>query len=280
MPEGSHRGINTWIIYLAVPAVALKYIPSVHWSNELLLPAAMPLIVWSGSWLTFFLYAKIKPIDTATRAALTLTAGLGNTSFIGFPLVQGYYGDHALPIAVICDQSSFMIMSTLGAAMAMQASASGTAGASAFLKKLLLFPPFIAFLAAIILPRFVDLSSIDPLFDKIALTLVPMALFSVGMQLSIDGWLENITSLSIALSYKLVIAPAFFLILILALHLKGMIPTISLFEAAMAPMITAGVLAAQYQLNPKLANLVVGVGILVSFITTAIWWLVTGLILI
>ena len=236
----------------------------------------MPLVVWVGSWLTFYIYSKFKPIDTATRAALTLTAGLGNTSFLGFPLVLGYFGEHALPIAVICDQSSFIIMSTLGAAFAMHASPSGKVSSSAFIKKLLLFPPFIAFIAAIILPQLIDLRPINPLFDKIAATLVPLALFSVGMQLSFEGWREEISALVMAISYKLIIAPALILLIILTGHFHGLIADISLFEAAMAPMITAGVLAAQYQLNPKLANLVVGMGILCSFITTALWWLMTN----
>jgi predicted permease len=39
-------------------------------------------------------------------------------------------------------------------------------------------------------------------------------------------------------------------------------------------MVTAGVIAAQYNLNPRLANLVLGIGILLSFVTTGIWWLI------
>ena len=118
LPEGSHRGITVWIIYLAVPAFSLRYIPTIRWSQDLLIPALMPLVVWLGSWLVFKLYSLRWPLDPATRAALTLTAGLGNTSFLGFPLIQGYYGEHALPIAIISDQVTFVIMSTLGAMMA------------------------------------------------------------------------------------------------------------------------------------------------------------------
>ena len=272
LPEGAHRGINIWIIYLAVPAVALKYIPTIKWSCELILPALMPVIVWFGSWLTFKLYSLKWPLDPATRAALTLTAGLGNTSFLGFPLVSGYYGEQALPIAVISDQVSFIIMSTLGAATAMGASKTGNISIATLVKKVLLFPPFIASCAGLILPQFIDLSPITPLFDKLAATLIPLALFSVGMQLSLEGWREELPFLTIGIGYKLIIAPLLILIVILAFHLHGLTPQISLFEAAMAPMITAGVIATQYDLNPRVANLMIGIGILLSFITTAAWW--------
>jgi predicted permease len=274
LPAGSHRGINVWIIYLAVPAVSLKYIPTIAWSSDLLLPALMPIIVWAGSWLIFRLYSWRWPTDDATRTALTLTAGLGNTSFIGFPLILGYYGEHALPIAVISDQLSFIVMSTVGATMAMSNSNTGVISPAAVVRKLLQFPPFVAFFAALILPRFIDISPALPLFNRLAVTLVPLALFSVGMQLSFDGWREELPYLSVGLGYKLIIAPALILVIMISLHLRGIIPQISLFEAAMAPMITAGVIATQYDLNPKLANLMVGIGILLSFITTGLWWLI------
>ena len=233
----------------------------------------MPVIVWFGSWLVFKLYSLRWHLDPATRTALTLTAGLGNTSFLGFPLIQGYYGEHALPIAVISDQVTFIIMSTLGAMMAMDTADTGQISIGTVIKKLLRFPPFIAFFAALILPHFIDLSVATPLFDKLALTLVPLALFSVGMQLSLDGWREELPYLSVGLAYKLILAPALILLVMAALHLRGIIPQISLFEASMAPMVTAGVIATQYGLNPRVANLMVGVGILLSFITTALWWL-------
>ena len=60
----------------------------------------------------------------------------------------------------------------------------------------------------------------------------------------------------------------------LIIHLKGIIPQIGVFEASVAPMITAAVIADQYQLNPKLANLMVGTGIMLSFLTTGLWYLV------
>ena len=30
LPENSHRGINAWILYIALPAVSLLYIPCHH----------------------------------------------------------------------------------------------------------------------------------------------------------------------------------------------------------------------------------------------------------
>jgi hypothetical protein len=257
---------------MAIPAVALKYIPAIKWSNDLLLPAVMPLIVWTGSWLLFKLYSIKFPMSPATRTALTLTAGLGNTSFVGFPLIQAYYGEHAISIAVISDQVTFVLMATAGAIMAMNTAGSKQAGAKSVIGKLAQFPPFIAFILALILPRFFDLSPLNPFFEKIAVTLVPLALFSVGLQLNFSGWRSELKLLIPGLGYKLIVAPLIVAGFAFAFHIKGIVPQISVFEAAMAPMITAAIIADQYQLNPKLANLMVGTGILLSFVTTGLWY--------
>lgn len=103
LPHDSHKPINIWILYIALPSVALLYVPAITWTSALILPIVMPLCVWFGAWLLFKLFAKRLAIDTASQAALLLTAGLGNTSFVGFPLSQAYFGDEGLRIAVICD---------------------------------------------------------------------------------------------------------------------------------------------------------------------------------
>lgn len=47
---------------------------------------------------------------------------------------------------------------------------------------------------------------------------------------------------------------------------------VTLFEAAMAPMISAGIIAVDHRLNPPLVALMVGIGIPLSFVTLPVWW--------
>jgi predicted permease len=115
---------------------------------------------------------------------------------------------------------------------------------------------------------------LNPLLTKLAGTLVPLALFSVGLQIRISDWGSELRLLSLGLVYKLLLAPALVLGVALAFHLKGIIAQASVFEAAMAPMVTAAILAAEYRLNPRLSNLMVSVGILISIATTGLWALI------
>jgi malate permease and related proteins len=271
----AHKGINVWILYVAFPAVALHYIPAIEWKLELLLPLAMPFIVLFGAWLTLKIFSSSYTLDANTYGALLLTAGLGNTSFVGFPLTQAYWGNEGLRIAVICDQLSFIALSTFGVISAMHNAHSGNADIRKIISGLIKFPPFVSFISALFLPHIIPLTAFDSLLQKLAGTLVPLALFSAGMQIQLSEWSGEIKYLFLGLGYKLFIAPAIIFGIAAIFGIKGIIAQASIFEAAMAPSITAAIIAGQYELNPKLASLMASIGIFVSFLTTLLWWLLS-----
>ncbi|PWS27821.1 transporter [Pedobacter yonginense] len=273
LPKDAHKGINAWIIYVALPAVSFKYLPHITWTKDLLFPAFAPIGVWLLGWLFITIYSRINQISRATSGGLKLVSSLSNTSFIGFPLIIAYFSEKELAIAIICDQITFALLSTIGIVVAIRSSQQQKLSPKLVLKKVLTFPPLIGCILALILPRYVDLSALDVLFDKLAGTVGPLALFSIGLQLKFGGWFSEIKHLSIALLYKLILAPLSILVIGLLLGMNGMITKISIFEMAMPTLLTAGVVADQYNLNPKVSNLVVGIGILLSFITTGLWWL-------
>lgn len=107
---------------------------------------------------------------------------------------------------------------------------------------------------------------------------MPLALFSVGLQLQLKSWREDARLLSAALIYKLGLAPLIILLVALAFDLTDFIGKISIFEAAMAPMVTGVIIATEYNLNPKLANSILSIGIPLSLVTTFLWSLVLNLL--
>lgn len=207
LPADAHKGINAFIIYLALPAVSFKYLPYIQWSKALIFPAVGPLVVWFGAWLFVKVYSTKSKQNKLTQGGLTLTSGLSNTSFLGFPLITAYFGEKFIGIDVICDQATFTILSTLGILVAISSSKKQTLKISIILKKILRFPPFLGCVSALVIPRSVDISPIGPLVTKLAACVGPLALFSIGVQLKFTGWKTQIKSLSAALFYKLMIAP-------------------------------------------------------------------------
>ncbi|MBW7887304.1 MAG: AEC family transporter [Bacteroidetes bacterium] len=272
LPADAHKGINIWILYIALPATALFYIPQITWNHEYFLPILMPFVVWIGAWIFLKIISQFISINAETFAALLLTSGLGNTSFVGFPLTQAYFGSDGLRVAVVCDQLSFITLSTFGVITAMHAAHKGTIQVTMLLKKIISFPPVLAFIAALLLPLKIDLSPLNPLFEKLAATLIPLALFSVGLQIRFAELKNEKKFLLQGLIYKLFIAPIIIFGIAYAAQLKGITAQTAVFESGMAPMVTSAILAGEYQLNPRLATLMVSIGIVVSLATTFVWW--------
>lgn len=280
LAKDAHKGINAWIINIALPAVSFKYLPHIEWRKELLLPALAPVLIWLCGWTFITLYARTqRRMSRATRGGLKLVAGLSNTSFVGFPLITAYFGEDPLSIAIISDQVTFLLLSTVGIVIAIRSSQKQKLSPSMVTNRLLRFPPLICCVLALILPHFINLDPLNPLFDKLAATVGPLALFSIGLQLKFSGWQSEWKHILVTLSYKLILAPALVLTLMLCLGAKGIIPQISVFEMAMPTLLTAGIIADQYNLNPKLSNLVVGIGIILSFCTSAVWYFVLQFLL-
>ncbi|MBC7419069.1 MAG: AEC family transporter [Pedobacter sp.] len=274
LPIDSHKGINAWIIYIALPALSFKYLPHIIWTKHLIFPALAPILVWLFAWLLITVYGRYNKLNKATTGGLKLVSGLSNTSFIGFPLIMAYFSEKELAIAIICDQITFAILASFGVLVAIRSSQKQRISIVALVKKALSFPPLIACLLSLTLPHFIDISFLDPLFDKLSITVGPLALFSIGLQLTFGGWFSQLKHIRIALFYKLILAPALIFLIAIFLQLNGIISKITIFEMAMPSQLTSAVIVEQYNLNPKLSNMVVGIGIVLGFVTTGIWWVV------
>ncbi|MEL0027587.1 MAG: AEC family transporter, partial [Perlucidibaca sp.] len=55
------------------------------------------------------------------------------------------------------------------------------------------------------------------------------------------------------------------------LGMHGLLLSIAVLQTAMAPMISAAILADQHGLEPDLANAILGTGILLSLLTVPLW---------
>ncbi len=279
-PINSPLVLNQFIIYISLPALALYFIPDVTLNSTVLLPIGVAWICFAASALFFWTLGKAFGWSRKLIGCLILTAGLGNTSFIGFPVIEAIYGAEGLKTAILIDQpGTFVVLSTFGIALAAIFS-NGKPDVKAITKKIVFFPPFISFFVALLL-NVLHISFSDDLkdvFQRLGSTVTPLALVSVGMQLRFERRSKHWGFLALGLTFQLVLAPLLiYMLYVQGLGLKGELAQISVMEAAMAPMITASIVAASYGLKPRLANMMIGFGIPLSFLTLAIWyWVVQG----
>ncbi|MEQ1568106.1 MAG: AEC family transporter [Myxococcota bacterium] len=271
-PADSSRALNAFVLYVALPAQILAKMRGVSLSTAALLPASM---AWVQLGLVAVLVTGVgralgwpRPV----RAALMLTAGVANTSFVGWPLIEALVGPEGLPTAILCDQlGSFVVVSTAGVAIA----AWGT-GERASLRNLsrglLRFPALYALAGALALHGIWLPPALTEVFDRLGATLTPLALVSVGLQLRVGGASSDVPPLAVGLATKLVAVPFALLGLYLAVGVDPGLPLrVTVLEGAMPPMITGAILAADRGLAPTLANRMVGIGIPLGVATVAAW---------
>lgn len=279
LPDNAHRAVNLWIVNMALPAIALRYIPQMYWNWDLLLPIATPMIILFGGFVVIELVSKFRTIPLASKAALLLTVGFSNMSFLGYPITEAYYGADGLKLAILCDQASFVVVSTFGILIATFASqGKGNINFKKILVKIVTFPPTIAFVLAFVLPHLIDMQSIDHVLESLGATMVPMALFSIGLQLEFKNWKTDKQLLNLALVYKLILAPLLVLAVSWFFVIEKLYVQVSVLESAMAPMVVGSIIATEFNLNPKLANNIISFGIPISLLTTFLWYLVLNFV--
>lgn len=269
-PAGMVHSINWWVINIALPALVLELIPKLEVDTRLWFPVAAMWVTFFGAWLLFSLLGKGLGWSRGRIGALTLVCGLGNTSFIGYPMMHALHGDAGLELAVIADQlGSFPLLASVGVAVA-----SLYAGKSpqprAIARRILTFPSFIALIIGIVVGGLGGWPSglkLDEIFKALGETLTPLALFSVGLQIRFHLGRQQLSALSIGLTWKLALAPLAVWLLGHMTQTGGLPLTAGVLEAAMAPMISAAILADEHKLEPALTNAVLGAGIMLSLLT-------------
>ena len=274
-PANSYAALNQFVIHISLPALALYYIPKIEINAQLLFPLGIAWIGFVLSYLFFTILGSIFGWSRKLTGCLILMGGLGNTSFVGFPVIEALYGKPGLQTAIIVDQpGSFTVMATLGIIVAALYSR-GTPNPKTIIFKIITFPPFIAFFIAVAMNilKFDFIPDLQSVFQKLGNTVTPIALVAVGLQLKFDKRSKHYHFLALGLFFKLMITPAFFYILYKLIFSQNSLQIdVSIMEAAMAPMITASVLATSYGLKPKLSTMMIGIGIPLSFLTLAFWY--------
>lgn len=275
MPPGTHAAINAWLLRIAFPALVLEQIPRLQWEPALLFTAISPWIVAIGAALFIPFVGKRFGWSRASMGALVLTCGLGNTAFIGLPMLNALIGPESLGPALIADQlGSFLALSTLGVVLA-AVYAGDRIDAREVGRRLLRFPPFIALMLGLLVRQLGGWpEEIASVLHRLGDTLTPLALFSVGLVFQFGALRGRGRLVMVGLGWKLLLAPAAACAVGLSAGVGGLPMLVGVLQAAQGPMITAGILAQEHRLDPELVTLVVGLGILMSFATAPLWFLV------
>ena len=272
-PVDAHQALNAVILHVSLPAVTLRSLHTFDFGSNELWPVLMPWALFAVGAAAFWAVGRWLRLPRASVGALTLVGGLGNTSFVGLPMIESLHGRDGFGLGLLIDQlGSYLVLATVGVFVAAVYAGNTPSPGKVILRKIVTFPPLIALVFAVALRPLPFPWAVDAVLARVGDTLAPLALLSVGLQLRLGAVRSQARLLSIGLAYKLVACPAIVFAVLWLLHAEvDMTSRVSMIEAAMPPMIGAGIVAAEARLDAPLVSTMIGLGIPMGLLTATLW---------
>lgn len=267
-PKETASVLTSFVIYVSLPALILVQIPKIPFSSEMLVPSLMPWAMLAISAALVLMCAKIFNWSRQITGALMLLVPLGNTSFLGIPMVEAFFGEAMIPYALLYDQvGTFLALATYGSIILAVYSEQEKADFRSILKKIVTFPPLIALLVAFGSYYFPFPAEMISMLESLAATLIPLVIIAVGLRIEFQFEKQHLSPMVMGLGIKLLVAPLLALGIVHLLHINSEAAHVAVFEAGMPPQVSAWALAMMAGLSPKLGAMMVGFGIVISMVT-------------
>lgn len=275
-PPETVQVLNMFALYVSLPAVILLKVPQIKFSSEALVPIA---IAWGAlifSIVLILVASHLLKWPQSTTGVLLLVVPLGNTSFLGVPIITAFFGEAGLRHLIVYDQfGTILIFATYGSLILALYGRDGSINLWSVAKRVLLFPPSVALATGIaMLPWGAYSPMLERLLQITATTMTPLVMTAIGYQLKLQLKPTLRAPLCLGLLLKMILAPAAALLICRLIGIHGLAVDVSILEAGMPPMVTAGALAVIAGLNAELSAALIGLGLLLSFGTLPLfYWL-------
>ena len=273
--QNLHLTLNKFLINIAIPAVILLETPKLQLSMDNLIPMYIAWATMGTSALLVYFLSKRYHFSRNMTGSLMLVTVLPNSTLVGIPMISAYFGAESLPFIVLYDQLGTSLWLAVYATIIVAFYTNkGVVSPLGITLKILRFPPLIAFVFAMTYGSLNEFSFLITILEIITLGLIPAALISVGLQLKFKIATDEIKPFVISILIKLIFAPTLAIFICYSFGwLDLLIAKVSIMEAGMASMITAGVIASINGLAPRLSNAIVAYSISFSFFTSWILYI-------
>jgi hypothetical protein len=264
-PAETAQVLNMFALYVSLPAVILLKVPALTLTSQNAIAAVVPWCMLLLSAVIIQLLAKPCGWSRQATGALMLIVPIGNTSFMGVPMVNAFFGEAGIPHLILYDQiGTMLIFATYGSIILSIYTGESTRIKTIALRALL-FPPTTALLAGLLLRDWPYPQALTTALESLAGALTPLVMTAIGYQMTLRLRRTTLSPLSTGLAIKLLVAPLVALLGCRLLGFNSLAADISIFEAGMPPMVTASALAAAAGLGVELAIALAGLGIILAF---------------
>ena len=119
LPASAPSRLIQYVLYIAMPALVLLHLPQLQIDAQLWVPVITPWAMLALSMISVVVLTRLLNWSREVMGALLIVVPLGNTSFLGFPIVRSFYGEQGLAYAVLYDQfGSFIGLAVVATTLA------------------------------------------------------------------------------------------------------------------------------------------------------------------
>ncbi len=272
--DNAAESLNRFVLWICLPALVLARVPGLELRSELLALVLVPWLVSAAIAGIVLLLGRWLAWPRAVVGCLLLVAVLGNTAFLGYPIIEALRGADQVPLAAVYDQfGTFMLTASYGMLVVAAYGGQNRPTLRQMLLRIVSFAPFIALVVALALPGPLP-EPLRGIAEALAAPLLPVVAFALGLKLQLRLPAGRWQPLLVGLSLKLALMPLLAWAILVCLPLAKPVLVVGVMEAAMPPMFTAAALAISARIEPELSAAMVGYGLVVGLATVLAWsWL-------
>lgn len=252
--EGSEKAFNQYLYYLALPCLIIVKIGSTPLSglgSGFLLANLLPLLIcMAGVWSAWRFFG----LDWRFARLMLIVSVMGNTVYLGFPVVSLRLGEHLIGHAAIISSLHNVIVFTAGFALMTTICGEGGCPPSRLLRTAARNVVLWSSLAGLALAhsgwRLPALA--ETVMTDIGRTTMPLSLFTIGVSLYGKRIAGNLGRLAAISAVKLLVLPALFLAAARLLGFSGEISSAVFLQMAMPAAVLNYVVAREFDFDADL----------------------------
>ena len=260
------RSLGRVVFYVFSPVLIFDLLLQNHLKlNEAIGVIMLTLCVVGIMGLLTYLLGTFFKLERPALTSILITTMFANTGNYGLPLVAFAFGENALSYAGIYFVTTTLLFYTVGVLIASLGHMSLKQAALGLFK----IPTLYAVLLAILI-NILHLQLPGPVARAVELAAggtIPMMLILLGVELTRVQLNGSVRAMQISVALRLVAAPLIALLLTALFGISGPARQGSVTEASMPSMVSATVLATEYQLDSRLVTAVIFISTLLSPLT-------------
>ncbi|MDZ8188870.1 MAG: AEC family transporter [Nostoc sp. ChiSLP02] len=272
--------LGQFLYWVGVPISIVSFLRQSSLSGQIwIAPAIAYLAILLGAFLAWVgmkaqAHLRNSVPQAPTQGSLLLSAMLGNTGLLGFPISLAMVGKEYFAWALFYDLlGSFPATYILGVLLAAHFGGS-TQNLWQTMKAVLINPALWSFGFGLLFRQVAIPTLAEFWLEKLAWTIVALALVLIGMRLALIKSWGNLPQAGMSLGIKMLLVPLILSSILPFFGLTGITAKAIVLQTAMPPAFATLVIAETFNLDRDLAVTSLAAGAILLLFTLPIWlWL-------